>query len=345
MQIRKSIFHAVVFGFITSLAIGSITTSAHAATGQKFGPKDENLPELIVATHNSLLRDPTGHAKLLPRDCAIDRNSCATPYDYFVSFQKLDPEAGLTDISQLEDYLSILVVGKTPTDGEYRMACLVPTGAPGMYTPDVDCSHRAFTKGEIVWYDPHTKRIVLAGDCKNPVGAKWDVIVPAPPPCKYVNADTRSTADLHEILSIHAGVQLDDSKCPVGIKLPGDADFHPFCPDLHCQAIQYQVYTGMVAVRSGSEKLPNGGRVVIRLPIEDDEVDLCLRQEGDPQTPANQSCGQRIHAPNYRFTHDNTTPNGPPVLNAYVLYPGDKNETGVPVVYWHWSAEYKCWVF
>ncbi len=320
-------------------------TPAQAATGQRFLPASLTRMELIRLVHVAQARDPSGHAKLMPQECVHDRNACATAYDYFDSYRQLDPDSGLTDVSQLEGYLSSLADGDAPTDGEYIMACLVSTGAPGMYRTDVSCTHRAFHKGEKVSYNPRTKRIVLAWDCKNPVGGRWEVTAVAPPPCAYIVVDTASQDTLRRGVLIPHGTAMHDEHHCLGVKFPGDVAFRAFdgdnCPDHNCGMEKYARLAGLALAHYGSDK-SSGGKVIIRVPSyftnqgEVSEVDLCLKKADGRQT-----CGQRIGWASYTLVHDDATGEVRETSNAYVTYKGN-GSTDKPGVDWTWHNPVNC---
>lgn len=146
-------------------------TQAHASTGRERFVVGDNAPAVLAPKVEASLKiDPTGNRPVDPTHCQANADSCATPNDFLPMYQKADPDSGLTSVSQLSGYMKSLVAKPAPMDGQKRwMACLKLTGK-GTHKPVWNCLGREFHKGEFVYVNPKTGKIVQAGDCANPVG-------------------------------------------------------------------------------------------------------------------------------------------------------------------------------
>jgi hypothetical protein len=330
-------FLAVV-SIILAMLVGSPT---YAATGFRYGPKDLDRVTLIKLIHDSMARDKNGNAPIFPELCPTDPNACATPRTYLEAFQVFDKEAGLTDPNQVEGYLATLTDGEAPNDGdEYWTACVAPpSGAPIRHSIPT-CEHRQFHQGEKISFNPKTKRIVLAWDCKNPVGGRYTISVTAAH-CALIHIGTHEGDILREIVMVPTGDHVDDLHRCLAVKLPGQTKFVPLtedCPDWRCNPAHYEQETGLQSTTyHGSQRSP-GGEVVLSVPAyfagasAKSAVVLC-----DKQKDGTSSCGKEIVGMSYRPYHDNPNPDMPAMMQAYVTYQGEE-VPGRAGVNWRWNT-------
>ena len=95
----------------------------------------------------------------------------AKPVDLLLSFQKLDPKAGLTKVAQLPAYLRKLVPANVDRNLQFASACLrepFHRGYPD--TVELGCGSRTLEKGETIYMNPDTNVNVLQSACVNPGG-------------------------------------------------------------------------------------------------------------------------------------------------------------------------------
>ena len=190
---RKLIASLVALLFGAAL----LATPAHAGTLKGYYYNSSSLEEIASAVDSSLARDASGNALIAPTKCKRD-GSCATAAAYLASFRAHDPEAGLTSVSQVAGYLRSLIKDCTVT-GQFEMDAIdMRTGAP---QAKVSGMHRALRKGECVYRNPKTGRIVLAEHCANPIGRQLDN------PCVYV--DFQSSPEV----AAHVAVVDSTDKC------------------------------------------------------------------------------------------------------------------------------------
>lgn len=163
--------------WLLALALLAWATPAHAGTLKGYYYNAQSVEEIASAVESSLERDATGKTLIAPQKCKSD-GSCATAAAYLKSFQAHDPEAGLTEVSQVAGYIRSLVKDCSVT-GQFEMDA---TDAKGHAR--ISVMHRALRKGECVYRNPTTGRIVLAEHCANPIGRALDN------PCVYVDFRT-----------------------------------------------------------------------------------------------------------------------------------------------------------
>lgn len=154
------------------LVFGALATPAEAGNRHRFVVGIETPVQLAGLIQQSLEKDKSGKSAVSAESCS--KRACATPADYLAMFAESDPEAGLTSVNQLPEYVRALVIRKAPP-GRYWMACKTGNGSAAS-KPMWNCLARAFHAGETAFVNPKTGRIVLARDCTNPVG-KEDVPV------------------------------------------------------------------------------------------------------------------------------------------------------------------------
>lgn len=155
-----------------------LVIAATAAMASETGKRHTGMPlmegfktptELAALVGSSLKIDATGNRVLDSRRCKAT-GSCATARDYFVGIRAAHPEAHLGSILEVPQYLRSLKKQPAPR-GEWYMSRLLVRGDSHRY--DAAGWHRAFFKGEAVWYDVNTGEPILAGACGNVVGKRY----------------------------------------------------------------------------------------------------------------------------------------------------------------------------
>lgn len=152
--------------FLAVLFLAVLARWAHAGTGMPLMKGFKSPAELATLVEASLKADSTGSRVLDPARCKRS-GSCATAQDYFNGIRAAHPSARLEEIAELPRYLRSLVKKLTPA-GEWQMSRLLVKGETHRY--DGTGWHRAFFKGEEVWFDVNTGEPILAGECGNVVG-------------------------------------------------------------------------------------------------------------------------------------------------------------------------------
>lgn len=130
--------------------------TAQAARGNAFCPGGVpgGAKELQARMEAALKADPTGRTVKL-------KNCHATPEVFLVAFQQASPKAGLTQVSQLPEYLSKLRPVEVDRTLVYRLSCVNGTQVI------MACEDRKLYDGEVVYAD-HTGEKVLPSGCANP---------------------------------------------------------------------------------------------------------------------------------------------------------------------------------
>lgn len=152
--------------FLAVLFLAVLARLAHAGTGMPLMRGIKSPTDLAGLVENSLKADPAGSRVLDPARCKRS-GSCATAQDYFNGIRFAHPSAKLEEITELPRYLRSLVKKPAPA-GEWQVSRLLVEGNTHRY--DAVGWHRAFFKGEDVWFDVNTGEPVFAGDCGNVVG-------------------------------------------------------------------------------------------------------------------------------------------------------------------------------
>jgi len=166
----------IAFVALAALALsffgGAGEAKAADPTGHQFCPGGMSGPsELAGRMSRSLAADPSGNTKL---------EKChATPYHFLIAFQKLDPGAKLTHVSQLPTYIRKLVVTPSEEKVEYFSACLHdrPNGARDVV---LNCVSRELRSSENRYANPDTGVVVLLQSCVNPGGSQNTLVVETP---------------------------------------------------------------------------------------------------------------------------------------------------------------------
>jgi hypothetical protein len=173
-----------LFGIVAALFIVFYGSVTYAAIGDSYerGMNPHSIAELM-RTYLKEHPGTDGMGLLTPDKChQAKEKSCATMWAYLQSFKNDDPNAGLTSITQLPDYLDSLVLME-PKDLAYNMDVVLPQGAD-VYGASTGALVRHFEPGEKAWGNPKTHRIVMAGNCGNPIeGEQEEVAVTAASPC------------------------------------------------------------------------------------------------------------------------------------------------------------------
>jgi hypothetical protein len=159
---------------LLALAFAALANIALAGTGMPLMKGFKSTTELASLVEKSLATDSTGNKVLDPVRCKKS-GSCATAYDYFFGIKSMHPNVQLNEISELPRYLRSLKKNPAPA-GEWQVSRLLVKGGSHKY--DATGWHRAFFKGEAVWFDLGTGEPILAGDCGNIVGV---LVQPIPP--------------------------------------------------------------------------------------------------------------------------------------------------------------------
>ncbi|MBP6860565.1 MAG: hypothetical protein KBC38_03340 [Candidatus Pacebacteria bacterium] len=231
----------------------------------------QQLADIIRA---NLALDSSGESMLSPERCATagDR-SCAAPIDYLEAFRLADPGAAdqLRSVSDVPDYLDGLVPVAAP-GGRYRSAWLKPTTTrKSGWKAEFGGLERRFHRGESAYKNPRTDKIVLMGDCTNPVGEpERPQIV-----CAYimlrVDTDDRS---LRVAEYSKNGRRLVDRDCNPAIRQVGsdswESPWFEHCPRFDCTfagADRTLGGYGYQRTRKGSFALGEAGWVVLRVPV------------------------------------------------------------------------------
>jgi hypothetical protein len=154
---------ALLFG----VALGSSPANASSHKGYYYNAP--NLEVIASAVEASVAKDPTGNTLIAPAKCRRD-GSCATPAAYLASFQAHDPEAGLTSVDQVANFMRTRLVKDCTITGSFQMDSIILSG--GAARAAVDGMSRSLRKGECVYIDKVTGRVVLAEHCANPVGLR-----------------------------------------------------------------------------------------------------------------------------------------------------------------------------
>ncbi len=270
----------------------------------------------------------------------------AAPVDYLGMFQIDDPDAHLTSVAQIPDYLAGLAEMPVPT-GKYWSACLKQsTRTVSGWKAYHQCIARSFHKGEKAWGNKVTGRIVLMGDCTNPVSGPEK-----PDDCVYIYAHIPAQVYRRNIARTVTGLRLKqygptDISADVctGVKRAGEPDYEsPFveeCPDRGCNFWAMDNYLGEHGWKTGSYE-PAPGLHIFRLPRKMADrllgyrMVFCLDLSDGTQTEYSSivtarfylSAGGRTVATIYV---DETTANAV----------GTKTLDGTPTdLWWHWASE------
>jgi hypothetical protein len=277
---------ALLFG-----AVGA--TSAHATVGEPFSVGNKSPQELAEKVRTSLTTDSKGNQPV-DEKCASNGYACATPGNYLQMFQRADPDAKLTQVSELPEYIEKLVQKDAP-EGRYWMACL--SKKKGHY-PIWNCLNRPFHKGEHVWVNPRTGKYVLAEDCTNPL-------------------DGQDAPD-EQCVELHIGMKKGDishiawlgrnpfpqGKCKASIIKTGDDErgspVMDECPETACDfSADSKALGGMKVWKENriSWKADRDGIFILRLPrevlakaspvlLENSFFVICLKRDNGYQTNA-----------------------------------------------------------
>jgi hypothetical protein len=144
---------------------------------------------------DALVRDPSGIKLIDAAKCARD-GSCATPLAYLEAFQRYDPAAGLTTVSQLPGYVRSLVMDCT-IKGRFMMADIYLRSLTAMVRVETARMSRFIGNAECVFKNPKTGQPVIAQRCANPVGKRVAPPLLPPPPkhhCHTISFNARPDA-------------------------------------------------------------------------------------------------------------------------------------------------------
>lgn len=167
---------------LTALLIWAVPSTAHAsAKGYYYNAT--SLEEIASGIDVAVKKDPTGHSLIAPEKCRKD-GSCGTPAAYLASIQAHDPEAGLTSVTQVASFMRERLVKDCTVSGAFQMDSITLTR--GVAKANIDGMSRSLRKGECVYIDKLTHRVVLAEHCANPVGRRVMKAL-AVNPCQYVD--------------------------------------------------------------------------------------------------------------------------------------------------------------
>jgi hypothetical protein len=249
-------------------AAAGFSTSASAAVGNPFlrFPDHKGSPERIAAAiEASLPRDKTGYGRAIIDPALCRQNgSCSTAEDYVDQLQVADPDGAPKEASLLPAFFRSLVEVETSPNDVYWMSCLVSDGHGG-WTPKAKCLKRNFLPGEKAYMDPKTHKIIVAGDCSNPIEFKVE-------DCLYINIGVDAGQELH-------GFRLNEAsprdKCGPMLLLEGTSVYvtpTDDCPRVNCTAVRPAHYLGDVAIKDDetfSFKAKVTGRYILRVSPED----------------------------------------------------------------------------
>lgn len=254
---------SLVAALVALLAFVWVTPGETAPIGNPFLKGMASPQQLANVIERQLAYDSAGTMMLDPKRCKEVDGSCAAPIDYLRMFQKDDPAANLTSVSQLPTYLRKLKIRDAPK-GRYWMACLRQsrtsrTGWEALH----NCIARAAKPGEKFWVNPNTGRPVLAEDCTNPIGQPEQAA-----DCAYIKFYAREGDTA--VRFMETGPRpIEDAQCAPALKRPDERDFESAyveeCPEFWCNMDRVAKYHGTVRQRSGSVALVPG-EYVLRVP-------------------------------------------------------------------------------
>ena len=229
--------------------------------------------ELAVIMRAYFLAHPNdleGKGLLDPEKCHLPvGRSCASAWDYLISFQHSDPDAGLTSVGQLPDFLDSLVL-VIPEDSEYNMDALTPVGED-VFSPNLGVLARKFQvdpttgKREAAYGDPkHGNKIVFAVNCGNPVQSIHDGPVVTggfgdkDHPCWHAHVFGNAHDNFHVVVLLTPGESLaEDKKTCL-------ATFPKPCPGLKgCDFSDTERVSKMLVFKTGDmEDIADGDHVI-----------------------------------------------------------------------------------
>lgn len=169
---------------LIALALLFGVVPANASTHKGYYYNASSIEVIASAVESSLAKDATGNTLIAPSKCRRD-GSCATAAAYLASFKAHDPEAGLTSVAQVAEFMRTRLVKDCSVTGSFQMDSIILTKT-GAARADVNGMSRSLKKGECVYVDKVTGRVVLAEHCANPVG-KRVAAARAINPCQYVD--------------------------------------------------------------------------------------------------------------------------------------------------------------
>jgi hypothetical protein len=265
--------------FTPEMAMAAQTKSRF--TGYIYGVKSPQ--ELADKVEKKLAQDPTGRTLIDPDQCRRSREAgCAAPINYLESFQKHDPQAGLTSVSELPAYMRRLILDCN-VKGVYQMDRIVYSGG-SLGKTDVSGMSRSFLKGECAWVNPETGRPALAQNCTNPVGQRIDIV------CVLYNFESRAPA---EFAVIWERIRRKDDPCFAFRKAsrmyepdsPKAVWQHvrPGCIGKPCDFGPYNRLYGYTAAAQG--QIPLSGPGVYQFRLSPDEILAICMKSGDRQHP------------------------------------------------------------
>lgn len=250
-------------------------------TGYIYGVKTPaDLADKVAA---NLTRDTTGRTLIDPEQCKRQKEAgCAAPINYLESFQKHDPQAGLTSVSQLPDYMRSLTLNCN-MKGVYQMDRIIYAGS-GVGKTDVSGMSRSFLSGECAWVNPETGRAALAQNCTNPVGQRIDLV------CVLYNFETRSSS---EFAVIWERVRRKDDPCFAFRK--ASRMYEPDSPKAVWQHVRpgcigkpcdFGPFNRMYGYTTASQgQIPLAGPGVYQFRLSPDEILAICVKSGDRQLP------------------------------------------------------------
>lgn len=224
---------ALFAAFLAFLALSSFmgTTEAKAMepAGHSFCINGVGSPEALAAKiDRSLAADRHGNRKL--------EGCYATPMHFLVAFQNADPEASLTDVSQLPGYVRKLVATEVDRELEYRASCIYDRANGGTQV-SMQCVTRKVDAGEVIYSNPDTGKRVLWGRCANP-GFSETLEVVVVNDCLVVKAP--SMGRRVAVRGVFIGYRPLPGRCHA-LRLPGETerryDFPEECPDISQRVI------------------------------------------------------------------------------------------------------------
>lgn len=273
------------------------TAQAHTSSPYKGYWYGAESPQALASiVEHSLARDPSGKSLLSAQKCRAD-GSCATAAAYLASFQAHDPEARLTDVSQIPAYMRSLE-RDCSVSGKFQMDRIV-LKKDGSVHADVNGMSRALRPGECAWVNKVTGRVVLAPHCANPVGRALDRVA-----CVYINFQSKPEIAAHYAVkdpedrclawrNASAFAQSDNGKG--WNELPGD------CGYMICNFEDISQRTGVSFGRIGGIPLTAGWHQLRVSP--DNFVVLCLEALTNGVSTSSFSSGVR-YPRDYRFVQN-----------------------------------------
>lgn len=245
----------------------------HYHSGEAIGgPLMKNIgspDKLAVLVESALKTDPTGNSHLNEEMCR-KLGSCASAYSYFYGIRTTHPDTAsrLKKVSDLPKYLRSLRRNPAPSGDWLMSRILISHNNKRSY--DYGTWHRTFHLGEAVWDDPISGDHILAGDCGNVVGSRFDLSIPVPRKpstgCVEINFTTKPGDTAVKIAIMGpSGNNITDDVC-TGIDGHGWVNnVCPQYPHAICDFSEHERVTGKKVRLVGSFR-PVPGKHVLSLP-------------------------------------------------------------------------------